>query len=439
MKPLTSQLPIYKLAEWRTLHLKGEALTIADQALIQRLATGSESRISVDELKDGLRLTSRSWVGVLRFHGFELQVVPKLVGDNLGLVELIDYSAGLNALDRYPTVRTFDGGGSSLFDLIALLLVESCERVLRGGILSDYCEVEEQLSVVRGRLLTDRQVLKRFGRLDRLECRYDEYLTDVLENQILLMAFSTCAGHVRHPTVSMRVRRLLAIFSEVCSVGDLNIREARPSLVYNRRNENYREAHELAWLILDGLGIEDVYAAGSQRCFAFLLDMNRLFEAFIIRWLRQIVTKLGIRALPQRRDRTILWNAGLARPHAAVIPDLLLERNTCPGKFLPIDAKYKLYDQRSVATSDIYQTFLYAYAFGEEHPMLPTAIILYPASSPATAQMNLHVRRSSGATSAQLCTIPIHIPTALKEARMNNRGPMTQMVLQRVIEALGKQ
>ncbi len=187
-------------------------------------------------------------------------------------------------------------------------------------------------------------------------------------------------------------------------------------------NEHYREPHELAWLILDGLGIEDIFAAGSQRCFAFLLDMNRLFEGFVARWLRQLLAGSEFRVIPQRRDRTILWNTELARPYASVIPDLLIESTCQRGMYRPVDAKYKLYDERRIATGDIYQTFLYAYAYGEENPTLPTAFVLYPASSPDGSQVLLHVRRSGGATSAQLRAIPVHIPTALAEARLGRAG-----------------
>ena len=423
MKVQAAQLPSYCLQEWGSIDLKGQSLMAEDHPLAVRLASESESRLSVDELRGGLRITARSWVGVVRFHGFEIQVVPKLAGNNLGLVELIDYARGLDALDHHPAVRTLQGSGSCLLDLIALLLVEACERILRTGLLSDYCEVEDDLPVLRGRLLVDRQVRKRFGRIDRLECNYDEYLTDIVENRILLVALSVCAGRVRHSSVAMRVRRLLAIFSEVCSVTGFDQRQARTAMVYNRMNEHYRESHDLAWLILEGLGIEDIFAAGSQRCFAFLLDMNRLFEEFVARWLRDVLVGSEFRVIPQRRDRTILWDAELARPYTSVIPDLLIERGSMPGKFLPVDAKYKLYDQRSIATSDIYQTFLYAYAYGEEHSILPTAIVIYPASTPDSAQVRLNVRRSGGSTSAQLCAMPIHIPTALAEARDGHEGP----------------
>jgi 5-methylcytosine-specific restriction endonuclease McrBC regulatory subunit McrC len=166
----------------------------------------------------------------------------------------------------------------------------------------------------------------------------------------------------------------------------IDLRLARSSLVCNRMNEHYYEAHELAWLILGGLGIEDIFATGSQQCFAFLLDMNRLFQAFTVRWLGQVFAGSELRVKPERRDRTILWNAAPGRPYAWVIPDLLIERTGQSGTYLPVDAKYKLYDQRSIATGDIYQTLLYAYAYGEKHPVLPTAFVLYRPLCPMVAK-----------------------------------------------------
>jgi hypothetical protein len=100
-------------------------------------ARDAEMVLSVMAIENSLRIW---WV---RFSTFEVQIVPKLAGDNLGLVELIDYATGLDSLARYPSVRTIAAAGTSLFDLVALLFVEACERVLRNGLLSDYCEVED--------------------------------------------------------------------------------------------------------------------------------------------------------------------------------------------------------------------------------------------------------------------------------------------------------
>lgn len=438
MKQPTALSEILRISEWSTVHLKGKTLCQGDRELFASLSNESSPRFALDELRDGVRIASRSWIGVVRLHEFEIQIVPKLVGENLGLVELIDYSRGLAALERNSAVRSIDGTGTSLLDLIALLLAETCEKIARTGILSDYCEVEANLPVLRGRLLVQKQVLKQFTKVDRLECRYDEYLTDVCENQILLAALTACAKRVRHPDVCKRIRRLLAIFSEVCNLENCDLRLMRSTLVYNRINEHYRVGHGLAWLTLSGLGIDDLFAAGTYPCFAFLLDMNLLFQDFITRWLGDALRPTEFRAIPQRMDHTILWNADLGKPYTSVIPDILIEKHSAPGVFLPIDAKYKLYDERSMSSSDIYQAFVYAYAYGEGHSILPTSLVLYPASIGKETDVRLHVRKSGGAiTSAQVRAVPIPIPAALAEARKRQVGPVTQKVLQVVSEAFG--
>lgn len=118
------------------------------------------------------------------------------------------------------------------------------------------------------------------------------------------------------------------------------------------------------------------------------------------------------------------------------IPDLLIERTREHGIYLPVDAKYKLYDQQSIATGDIYQTFLYAYAYGEKHSTIANAFFLYPASSPDGGQLRLHIRRSGGTTSAQLRSIPIPIPTALAEAQRGLAGPVATGLVRLVEQAL---
>ena len=47
---------------------------------------------------------------------------------------------------------------------------------------------------------------------------------------------------------------------------------------------------------------------------------------------------------------------------------------------LVVDIKYKLYDERNVDPSDLYQAFLYAQAMSQAgpHPQLPTTVLIHP-------------------------------------------------------------
>lgn len=434
MSDTGDRLPEYVVGEWKRRDIPSHPLDPQDRRLVASLGgDGPNARVAVAEMKDGLRVTARSWVGVVRFSSFEVRVVPKLVGGDLGLVRLIDYATGLDSLDRHPAVRTVEEGEGSLLDLIALLLAEACEVVARAGLRADYREVEDDLPVMRGRLLADRQVLRRLGRIDRLECRFDEHTTDTADNQFLLAALSACATRVRHPAVSVRVRRLLAIFGEACSLDGLDLRALRTGLTYDRMNEHYRHGHALAWLVLDGLGINDLFARGNNRCFAFLIDMNALFEAFVTRWLTRLLGVHGYRVIAQRQDQTVIWDAAAGRPYTHVRPDLMVDQKTRPGQHLPVDAKYKLYDEKGIPPDDVYQSFVYAMAYrSRDGVRLPTSLLLYPSASQAKSDVRLHVRRSGGAAQAQLVALGLHVPTSLAEAEAGKVGPISAELLCRV-------
>lgn len=419
-----NHLPTYTLGEWKSRDLPPHQLDQHDRGLLASLGGDNpNARLGIAELRNGLRVTARSWVGVVRFSSFEVHVVPKLVGGDLGLVRLIDYASGLSALSRHPGVRKFEEGGGSLLDLVALLLAEACEAIVRTGLRGDYQELEEDLPVLRGRLMADRQLCRRLGRVDRLECRFDEHTTNTVDNQLLLAALSACAARVGHPGVSVRIRRLRAILGEACSLDGLDLRELRSQLTYDRMNEHYREGHALAWLVLEGLGISDLFSRGSGKCFAFLIDMNAQFEGFVTRWLSRLLGTKGYRVTPQRHDRSVIWDAIAGQPYTHVRPDLMIECAAASGHFLPVDAKYKLYGEKGITPEDVYQSFVYAFAYSKAtRPPLPCSVLVYPSSDQTLERIHLHVRRSGGPAGAELVAVGIDLPSALAEAERGIAG-----------------
>jgi 5-methylcytosine-specific restriction enzyme subunit McrC len=432
-------LPTFELGEWQTRLIPGETLTSDDQQLKQDLEAGEEGRLLVDELRSGVRVTARSWVGLVRFERFEVRVVPKLAGDNLELVGMIEFAMGLDALRRASSARTLHTEGAGLMDLLALLLAEATETILRGGILADYVEREDELPVLRGRILGDQQVLRRFGQIDRLVCRFDEHEQDIVENQLLAAALALCATRVTHESVRRRVRRLLAVFQEVCRTDELDLNALRQQRIfYHRLNDHYRRAHELAWLLLDGLGTRDLLASGKTHCFAFLIDMNRLFEMFVFRLVDRLLAGTGMRVHYQRGDRSIIVNASIDQPYARVVPDLLIEATDPSGVVrVAVDAKYKLYDERKIDSGDVYQSFLYAYAFGGGGGGVPAALLMYPSSTPSTQAVRLRVRSTHTSAAAEIMALGFSIPEALAEIRENSAGPVSKAITEAIQQGIG--
>jgi len=161
--------------------------------------------------------------------------------------------------------------------------------------------------------------------------------------------------------------------------------------------------------------VHDLYASGATRSFVFLLDMNRLFEDFVTRLLVDAFEGTDVQVRAQPRDRSLLRDEATGRPYAAVIPDVLLERRDAAGRRrVPIDAKYKLYDERKLEPADVYQTFFYAYAYArpaEVNSVSARAFIVYPGSR-ASVGRRLRVQDAMGVSTASIHAIPLDVAAA---------------------------
>lgn len=425
-------LPRLTLKEYEPGFMEGIALSKGDLQLAESLG-GEEGRLVVEDLKKGIRVNASSWVGVVRFSSFEVRVVPKLAGENLGLVEMLAFTSGLDALNRNKGLRDIDTlAHADLFDLLALLFAEACERIVNGGLLHDYIMEEQDLPILRGRMLVREQIQRRKGQVDRIECRYDEHSSNIAENKILTVALSFCARRVSHPAVLRKVRRLMQIFLESCNIQDADTEDLLNQINYHRLNQHYEEPIELAKILLQAAGVNNLFSSSMTKSFAFLLDMNKLFELFVYRFTERALETTGCHVQYQHRDSSIIWNADANRPYAGVIPDLIVEYSDPSNKRMVIDTKYKLYDLKKISPSDIYQCFLYAYAYSSNIGNIPKSVILYPTLEPSPASTNLHVRTKELLTGAKVTAQGFNIPIALDEIRRNIKGGMSSLLASQI-------
>jgi 5-methylcytosine-specific restriction enzyme subunit McrC len=408
-------LALVPMAEWETCRAPVDELSDSDRQLASALREADGGRIIVDERRDGVWVTTRSWVGVVRFTTFELRIVPKLAGGNVGVARMLQYAAGLDVLKRHRAERTLDAVGSDLLELIAWLFVDECERLIGDGLLSDYVARQEALHLLRGRLLVLEQLRRQYGRVDPLEVAFDEFETDVPENQVLAAAAAAIRGVVRWPELQRRSKRIHSTLADVADSLAADPLVLLDELVYTRRNSHYRPAHVYAGLLLRRLAVRDLLSVGGTTSFAFLLDMNELFESFVTRLVRDALEPLGIRVHAQRRDPSIIIDESTNKRYSAIIPDLLLESGTGEHLIrLPVDSKNKLYDAKRIQEADVYQTFLYAFAYASPHrgSARARAVILYPRSG-AGEDTSLRVDTHTGRQAGRIQAFGVDIEAAL--------------------------
>lgn len=400
---------VIDLQEWQTIERDLPPLSDRDRLLAEALS--NDGRIGIEELRRRTRIRTTSWIGVVRFSSFEICVTPKYAGGTLGVLQMLSHTRGFDALKRLPASRALAIQGVHLIDLIAMLLAEEAHRLARGGLLADYVTREDTLPMVRGRLLPLEQVTRRPGRVDRLECRFDEFESDVDENRLVAAGLDVIGRFCRRDDVRRNVNRARSVFDDACDAGALDAAWLADDVSYHRRNDHYRQAHLFARLILRNLAVRDIYTSGQANSFAFLIDMNRLFEEFVTSLVRRRLEPHGFVVRSQARDRSLLVDVVTNRPYHSIRPDIVAERLDAVGSRirLPIDAKYKLYEDAKVAASDLYQAFIYGYAYGDASS--GHAYLLFPSLGPT--RTDVRVRSEAGLWSAQISAVGIELTKVL--------------------------
>jgi 5-methylcytosine-specific restriction enzyme subunit McrC len=338
----------------------GVALTPAERDELRRLAP-SIAAVATVGANDCYDLTPGSEVGAVNLGTLAIEIRPKLTIDRL--LFLLSY-----ALDRGRWRETpFDlHERASLVEAIVPGFVFQVRRALRRGVLQGYRTEEDALLTIRGRIRFGDQLRERFGRVPPVEVRYDDFTEDIEENRLLKAAIGRlCRLRLRSATARHGLRAFDLALSGVRAVEY----EPRwlPEITWTRLNERYRPAVELAKLILRSTSFD--VAHGAIAASAFLVDMNRVFEDFVVTALREELW-LDERAFPQGTLGRALRLDTAGR--IVLRPDISWwEGSRC---CFVGDVKYKRVNAAGILHPDLYQLLAYTVAAD-----LPGGLLIYAA------------------------------------------------------------
>ncbi|MFD8006323.1 McrC family protein [Streptomyces mirabilis] len=253
------------------------------------------------------------------------------------------------------------GEQRDLLPALAHAVERQIDRSLRQGLLQGYRTTEESALVVRGRIREADQIRRRLGAALPVEVAYDEFTTDIAENQLLRGAVERL---LRLPGVPRQVRhRLLHQRARLADVTPPVAGQPLPAWQPSRLNARYRPALHLARAVLDGTSPE--HMPGGLRINGFLFDMNRLFEDFVTVALRESLRGTDLTGALQ--DPLHLDEADAIRMR----PDFVVYRSGGIPVAV-VDAKYKAEKRAGYPDSDLYQMLAYCTALG-----LPEGHLVY--------------------------------------------------------------
>lgn len=333
--------------------VEGDQATEWNLASAQARALAETGWVDVDTSWAGTwQLKAKSSVGAARVGDIDLHIAPKL--PIARLLFLLGYAAN----DRHwlSTDAAF-GDSAGMVPAMADAYARQVERALAQGVLQGYRTVDEALPLVRGRIRTGDQIGRRYGMALPIEVTYDEFDTDIPENQILRHAASLLLGV---PGVSVGARRRLAhMLTQLADVKPLHAGLQLPTWRPSRLNARYHVALRLAELIIASTSIE--HRVGDVRASGIMLDLARLFESFVTIALREAWNPLGGRTVGQDRwhldvDDTILMR-----------PDVVWYQAEASAPAIVVDAKYKAEKPSGFPNADVYQMLAYCTRLALRH------------------------------------------------------------------------
>ncbi len=336
-------------------------------------------------------LRATQHVGVMRVGDVTIQILPKIDYDPAGdadaglesrpyasavasatrnLLHLLSYACDLEL--HQQEIAPLLARRSDWFELLTRLFAAELHRQLLAGVPRAYVQLEETIPLIRGRWQLARQLTRRPHVRHLFDVSHDEFSPDTVLNRV----FAYVAGRLLFRTADAQNRRLLrdvdAWLSEVPTLAEIS--PAELALVrFDRLNERFRPAFNLARLFVENSTFQ--LSAGSHETFAFVFDMNRLFEEFVGRF----IVRHRRRILPADWERAEVRLQSRGRPvylaerlpgYAAtfrLVPDVLIAHRAA-GTLLVLDTKYKQLDMEArrlgIAEADMYQMVAYALRLG---------------------------------------------------------------------------
>ncbi|HEX8769267.1 MAG TPA: hypothetical protein VF711_00720 [Acidimicrobiales bacterium] len=335
-------------------------LTAQDAESLRRAVT-TMSVVPSWDVPGTFDLTPGSEIGVVALDDCSVVIRPKVPTDRV--LFLVSY-----ALDpvRWQQRTALYDAASEVVEGMAAMFAHELRKALRRGLLQGYRSTEDALTTVRGRVRFDEQLRRHFGAPLPLEVRFDEFTEDTALNRVLRSALWRLS---RLPIRSPHVRSVLGFCSAV--LGDTVTlvdypRDSLPEFRWDRLNQHYRIAVELALRVLRSTSVE--LAEGRAVGTGFVIDMNVVFEEFMRTALREALG-LPTDVFPAGSKVSVVLDE---RARIRLEPDLSWwVGNSC---VFVGDAKYKRISAKGINHPDLYQLLAYTVALG-----LPAGLLVYAA------------------------------------------------------------
>jgi len=287
------------------------------------------------------------YCGILNFDNNDIYILPKIspreAERNLDIfIYMLLYSYDISIENE--DIAAAKNKKSTILETLVQLFAKNLLKEFKKGLYKTYIMQQDNLTKLRGKYLVNENLKHNFIR-NKIYCEYDEFSEDNELNRFFLFALQTLVPFVKNKKLLKECELIL------CDVGMKKFDIQKFNIDFDRINHRFKQSYELALLLLQKM---IPMFTKEQKSFAFLFDMNELFENFI----GKIYKSLD--KITQTQQQKNYGNLVLK-------PDIVTTN-------MIIDTKYKKVGNRAdLSVADKYQMFVYGMNFKIKNTML-----LYP-------------------------------------------------------------
>jgi 5-methylcytosine-specific restriction enzyme subunit McrC len=403
-------VPELSITEWWSIgpedeRLRGRSIGSPEaRRLVERL----KGFLDIEELRDGLRITSFSYVGRVQVEDLTITIRPKLEAETL--LALVCYAFSFRRLMILETAR-YPDKGSIFEDLLAAQLLSEARELIRSGPARQYREIHQDLAAPRGRIDFARLSSRPGWNRVAIPCRESPRSMDNLLNQALRAGIELAADLAQDRVLVRDLRATAKQLSEIAGPVELTFGLlAQADRAISRMTTSYRPALRLIELLRSSSRI-DLKGEGELRLPGFLFDMNRFFQALVGRFLSDHLDSYEVadeRCLPGFM-RYLPGHNPRGHKQPLLRPDFTVSEGRKVVTFL--DAKYRDLWEKNLPRETLYQLAVYALS----RRSAGNAAIIYPARAGVGKEAIIEIAEpSTGESQARIALRPFDLNRAAR-------------------------
>lgn len=291
-------------------------------------------------------LKAKQYCGILNFDNQDFYILPKIANHNdeknLNIfIYMLMYAYDVK-LSNEQIASCQNQEKHTILEVFVQMFAINLLNELKKGLYKEYLTKQDNLPVLKGKYLINENLKYNFTK-NKIYCEYDEFSENNSLNKFFLYAVKYLQKFVNDKKL---LKQCELIFDEVeYKSVDINRVE---TINFNRLNVRFKTSFEIALLLLrQSIPLFNK----DKKSFAFLFDMNVLFEKFIARMVKELDNNAKIQNQDDFGDLTLK-------------PDIILKNQI-------IDTKYKkIKSIEDIKQSDKLQVFSYGINYKIENVML---------------------------------------------------------------------